>query len=629
MAFLPTTREEMLEQGFESVDFVYVSGDAYVDHPSFGCAIITRTLQAYGYSCAVLPQPDWHNDDEFTQFGEPRLGFLVSAGNIDSMVNHYSVNKRRRDKDSYSDEGVMGKRPDRPTIVYTQIVKRLFPHKPVLIGGIEASLRRLSHYDYWDDKVRRSILIDSQADLLMYGMGENTIIEVADALNSGLRAEDLCYIRGTCWKTKSLEYLSDYVLLPSYEEVCADKHTYAKSFHIQHENIDAIAASVLVEPYDGWYVVQNQPPLPLTQEEMDFTYSLPYERTYHPRYTYIPAIEEVQFSIVSNRGCFGSCAFCAITHHQGRVISTRSKDSIVDEAKRITEMPNFKGYIHDVGGPTANFSREACDKQREYGACKNRECLFPKGCANLKVDHSRYLEILRAVRTLPRVKKVFIRSGIRYDYLMYDKNDEFFDELVQHHISGQLKVAPEHINAAVLDKMGKPRKELYLKFVDKFKQKNEQFNKNQFIVPYLMSSHPGSDLQAAIELACYLKKIRYTPKQVQDFYPTPGTPATCMYYTGLDPNTMRPVYVARTYEEKAMQRALMQFTYPQNYDLVYKALKTAGRMDLVGNSSKCLIPYRKGHTGNGFADGKQKEQHRKPYAKKAGGHQPERKGKRS
>lgn len=598
MAFLPTTREEMLEQGFEQVDFVYVNGDAYVDHPSFGCAIITRVLQAYGYSCAILAQPDWHNDDEFLQFGEPRLGFLVSAGNIDSMVNHYSVNKRRRDHDAYSDEGVMGKRPDRPTIVYTQILKRLFPHKPVLIGGIEASLRRLSHYDYWDDKVRRSILMDSQADLLMYGMGENSIVEVADALNSGLEAKDLCYIRGTVWKTKSLEYLSDYIMLPSFEEVKNDKYIYAKSFHIQHENIDAIAAKTLVEPYDGWYVVQNQPPLPLTQQEMDFTYSLPYERTFHPKYKYVPAIEEVQFSIVSNRGCFGSCAFCAITHHQGRVISSRSVESVVEEAKTITEMPNFKGYIHDVGGPSANFSREACNKQREFGACKSKECLHPKPCNNLVVDHSHYLDMLRAVRSLPNIKKVFIRSGIRYDYLMYDKSDAFFDELVKYHISGQLKVAPEHISAAVLDKMGKPRKELYLKFVEKFKEKNEEFGMKQFIVPYLMSSHPGSDLNAAIELACYLKKIHYTPKQVQDFYPTPGTPATCMYYTGLDPKTMRPVYVAKTYEEKAMQRALMQFTYPQNYDLVYKALKKAGRLDLVGNSPKCLIPYRK---GNGYS----------------------------
>lgn len=594
MAFLPTTREEMLEQGYEQVDFVYVSGDAYVDHPSFGHAIITRVLQAYGYSCAILAQPDWHNDEEFLQFGEPRLGFLVSSGNIDSMVNHYSVNKRRRDKDYYTDDGVMGKRPDRAVIVYTQILKRLFPHKAVMIGGVEASLRRLSHYDYWDDAVRRSVLIDSQADLLMYGMGENTIVEVADALNSGLDIKDVCYIRGTCYKRKNLDDLIDeYIMLPTFNEVVSDKKAYCRSYRIQHENIDAIQAKVLVEQYDGWYVIQNQPALPLTQQEMDFTYSLPYERTFHPKYHYVPAIEEVQFSITSNRGCYGSCSFCAITHHQGRVISTRSKESIVEEAKAITQMENFKGYIHDVGGPTANFSREACDKQREYGACVKRECLFPKPCPNLKVDHSRYLDILRAVREVDKVKKVFIRSGIRYDYLMYDKNDEFFDELVKYHISGQLKVAPEHVSAPVLDKMGKPRKELYLKFVEKFKAKNEQFNMDQYIVPYLMSSHPGSDLNAAIELAQYLKKIHYTPKQVQDFYPTPGTLSTCMYYTGYDPRTMKKVYVAKTWEEKAMQRALMQFNYPQNYDLVKKALIQAGREDLIGNNPKCLISYNR------------------------------------
>ncbi len=594
MAFLPTTREEMLEQGYEQVDFVYVSGDAYVDHPSFGHAIITRVLQAYGYSCAILAQPDWHNDEEFLQFGEPRLGFLVSSGNIDSMVNHYSVNKRRRDKDYYTDDGIMGKRPDRAVIVYTQILKRLFPHKAVMIGGVEASLRRLSHYDYWDDAVRRSVLIDSQADLLMYGMGENTIVEIADALNSGLDIKDICYIRGTCYKRKNLDDLIDeYVMLPTFNEVVSDKKAYCRSFRVQHENIDAIQAKVLVEQYDGWYVIQNKPALPLTQQEMDFTYSLPYERTFHPKYHYVPAIEEVQFSITSNRGCYGSCSFCAITHHQGRVISTRSKESIVEEAKTITQMENFKGYIHDVGGPTANFSREACDKQREYGACVKRECLFPKPCPNLKVDHSRYLDILRAVREVDKVKKVFIRSGIRYDYLMYDKNDEFFDELVQYHISGQLKVAPEHVSAPVLDKMGKPRKELYLKFVEKFKAKNEQFKMDQYIVPYLMSSHPGSDLNAAIELAQYLKKIHYTPKQVQDFYPTPGTLSTCMYYTGYDPRTMKKVYVAKTWEEKAMQRALMQFNYPQNYDLVKKALVQAGREDLIGNNPKCLISYNR------------------------------------
>ena len=605
MGFLPTTRAEMLEQGYDQVDFVYVNGDAYVDHPSFGCAIITRVLQAFGYSCAVLAQPDWHNDEEFLQFGEPRLGFLVSSGNIDSMVNHYTVSKRRRDKDYYTDDGVMGKRPDRAVIVYTQILKRLFPHKPVMIGGVEASLRRLAHYDYWDDTLRRSILIDSQADLLMYGMGENTIVEVADALASGLEAKDLCYIRGTCWKSKSIEYVSDYVKLPTYQQMQADKYQYAKSFQIQHNNVDAINAKVLVEEYDGWYVIQNQPALPLTQQEMDFTYSLPYERTYHPKYHYIPAIEEVQFSIISNRGCFGSCAFCAITHHQGRVISTRSKESIIEEAKRITEMPNFKGYFHDVGGPTANFSREACDKQREHGACTHRECLFPKPCPNMKVDHTRYLDILRELRTLPKVKKVFIRSGIRYDYLMYDQDETFFDELVQHHISGQLKVAPEHISAKVLDKMGKPRKELYLKFVEKFKQKNEQFGKDQYIVPYLMSSHPGSDLEAAIELAQYLKKIRHTPQQVQDFYPTPGTASSCMYYTGVDPKTMKKVYVAKTSEEKAMQRALMQFTYPKNHAIVEKALRQAGREDLIGTGPKCLIAPRHSQGSKPFYGNKQ------------------------
>ena len=614
MAFLPTTKEEMQEQGYEQVDFIYVLGDAYVDHPSFGCAIITRTLQAFGYSCAILAQPDWHKDEEFLQFGTPRLGFLVSAGNIDSMVNHYSVNKRRRDQDAYSDDGIMGKRPDRPTIVYTQILKRLFPDVPVLIGGIEASLRRLAHYDYWDDKVRRSILIDSQADLLMFGMGENTIVEVADALNSGLAVQDICYIRGTVWKSKTLDMIGDdYILLPSYEQVRTDKRAYAKSFMIQYENQDAINSKMLIEAYEGWYVICNQPPLPLTQEQMDFTYSLPYERTFHPKYHYVPAIEEVQFSITSNRGCFGACAFCAITSHQGRVISTRSVESVVAEAKTITQMKNFKGYIHDVGGPSANFSRPACDKQQTHGACAKRQCLWPTPCPNLKVDHSHYVDMLDQVRALPNVKKVFIRSGIRYDYLMYDKDETFFDRLVQHHISGQLKVAPEHVSAPVLDKMGKPRKELYLRFVDRYYEKNKQFGKKQFLVPYLMSSHPGCDLNSAIELACYLKKIHHTPKQVQDFYPTPGTLATCMYYTGLDPRNMKPVYVAKTYEEKLEQRALMQFSYPKNYEIVYRALKKAHREDLIGNGPKCLIPKNKPKQNASF---KQERAHRqKRYSK--------------
>lgn len=611
MAFLPTSREEMLAQGYDQVDFVYVLGDAYVDHPSFGAAIITRTLQAYGYSCAILSQPDWNKDEEFTQFGEPRLGFLISSGNIDSMVNHYSVNKRRRDKDYYTDDGVMGKRPDRATIVYSNIVRRLYPDANICIGGIEASLRRLAHYDYWDDKVRRSILLDSNADLCMFGMGENTIIEVADALNSGLKAKDCCFIRGCVYKTKDISLIPDAIVLPSYKEICDDKITYAKSFNIQHQNLDAINSKVIIEPYDGWYVVQNQPPLPLTQEQMDFTYSLPYERTFHPKYHYIPAIEEVQFSLVSNRGCFGSCSFCAITAHQGRIIQTRSKESLIEEAKTITRMKNFKGYIHDVGGPTANFSRTACDKQEKLGACSAKQCLFPKPCPNMKVDHSRYIDILRSLRKIPGVKKVFIRSGIRYDYLMYDKDDTFFHELVEHHISGQLKVAPEHISAKVLDKMGKPRKELYLQFVEKYKDINEQHGKKQFIVPYLMSSHPGSDLHAAIELAQYLKKIHHTPQQVQDFYPTPMTLSTTMYYTGVDPRTLKPVYVAKTYEEKAMQRALMQFTYPQNYHLVYKALKEANRLDLVGNKPNCLIPYR-ADLVHGKTDNKTNRNYQKP-----------------
>lgn len=591
MAFLPTTKQEMHERGWDAVDFVYVLGDAYIDHPSFGAAIITRTLETFGYTCAILSQPDWNNDEEFLQFGKPRLGFLVSAGNIDSMVNHYSVNKRRRDHDAYSDEGIMGKRPDRPTIVYTQILKRLFPDVPVLIGGIEASLRRLGHYDYWDDTVRRSILIDSQADLLMFGMGENTIIEVADALASGMDVKDLVYIRGTVWKTKQLDTIyDDYILLPSFQEIKEDKRKYAQSFQIQYENQDAIQSKMLIEPYEGWYVVQNQPPLPLSQEQMDLTYSLPYERTFHPKYKHVPAIDEVQFSITSNRGCFGNCAFCAITSHQGRIISTRSTENVVEEAKIITEMPNFKGYIHDLGGPSANFSRPACDKQNLFGACAKKQCLWPKACSNLKVDHSHYVEMLDALRQLPKVKKVFIRSGIRYDYLMYDQNDAFFDRLVKYHISGQLKVAPEHVSAHVLDIMGKPRKELYFQFVEKYQKKNQEFGMNQFLVPYLMSSHPGSRLEDAIELAQYLKSIHHIPKQVQDFYPTPGTLATCMYYTGLDPRNMKEVYVAKSYEEKREQRALMQFSYPQNYEIVYNALKKAGRLDLVGYAPHCLIP---------------------------------------
>lgn len=590
MPFLITSKEEMIKAGIEQFDFVYISGDAYVDHPSFGAAIITRTLEAYGYTVGIISQPDWHDESAFLELGIPKLAFLVSSGNIDSMVNHYTVAKKRRSKDQYTDNGEMGKRPDRAVIVYCQILRRIAKDVPILIGGIEASLRRLAHYDYWDDKVRHSILIDSQADLLMYGMSENCIIEIAEALSGGLRVEDIIYIRGTCWKTRDIQYVSDAIMLPSYSEVCEDKKKYCEHYRIQHENSSALNAKTLIEKQEGGvYVVQNPPCLPLTEEQMDFTYSLPYMRTFHPKYKYVPAIEEVKYSITSNRGCFGSCSFCALTHHQGRTISTRSEDNIVEEAIKITQDKNFKGYIHDVGGPTANFQDPSCESQMKHGTCPKRECLHPSPCKNLKVSHKKYVKLLRRLRSLPKVKKVFIRSGIRYDYLMYDKDKTFFEELVQHHVSGQLKVAPEHISPKVLDKMGKPRKELYEKFVAEYERLNEKYKMNQFLVPYLMSSHPGCDLEAAIELALYLKKIHHTPEQVQDFYPTPSTRSTCMYYTGIDPLTMEEVYVPKSPKEKAMQRALMQFTYPQNYDLVYEALKTAGRLDLVGNGPNCLI----------------------------------------
>lgn len=592
MAFLPINRKEMLDAGYEEVDFIIVSGDAYVDHPSFGVAIISRILERYGYKVAILPQPDIKNDHEFQQFGKPKLGFLVTAGNIDSMVNHYTVSKRRRDKDYYTPNGEMGKRPDRATIVYSQKIRKLFSDSAIIIGGVEASLRRLAHYDYWDNSVRRSILLDSHADLLVYGMADQTIVEIAEALESGMSVKDLIYIRGTVWKTKDLTLAYEPIILPSYDEILSDKKFYANSFKLQHENIDSIVAKTLVEPYRDWYIVQNQPAFPLSEKEMDDVYSLPYERNYHPIYKvlgHIPAIEEVKFSIISNRGCFGSCAFCALTHHQGRVIQTRSIPSIIKEAKQITQDEEFKGYIHDVGGPTANFQRMSCDKQIEHGVCKVKECLHPDPCKKLVVDHSRYVSLLRQLRSLPKVKKVFIRSGIRYDYLMYDKDETFFNELVEHHISGQLKVAPEHVSPRVLDKMGKPNRELYDQFVDKYYKINQKYNKNQYLVPYLMSSHPGSDIHAAIELAEYLRDINYIPEQVQDFYPTPGTVATCMYYTEMDPKTLEPIYVAKTKKEKAMQRALMQFNRPKNYDLVHEALSLANRIDLIGSSNKALI----------------------------------------
>ncbi len=591
--FLPVTREQMIERGWQQPDFVYVTGDAYVDHPSFGLAIISRTLEAFNYKVCMLPQPDWHKDDDFLRFPKPRLAFLVTAGNIDSMVNHYSVNKRRRRKDYYSDDGVMGKRPDRATIVYCQILRRLYPDVPIVIGGIEASLRRLGHYDYWDDKVRNSILIDSQADLLLYGMGERSIVAMADALDSGLDIKDVTYIRGSCYKTKDITYLNDYIMLPSFEEIKTDKRKYAESFAVQSRNTDAVTAKKLVEQYPGWYVVQNEPDYPLTTQEMDDTYALPYVRTFHPMYHYIPAIEEVKFSIISNRGCFGSCSFCALTNHQGRTISSRSRESIVSEARLISQSKDFKGYINDIGGPTANFYHPSCHKQLEHGTCSHRECLFPQPCNNLEVSHTDYLEVLREVRKLPNVKKVFIRSGIRYDYLIYDKDDTFFRELVQYHISGQLKVAPEHVSPSVLKLMGKPSKQVYQRFVDKFESLNKQYHLNQYLVPYLISSHPGSTMESAVELAEYLKSVHHVPEQVQDFYPTPASKSTCMFYTGLDPDTMQEVYVERDPRKKRMQRALMQYAYPENYQLVYDALVMAKRTDLIGYGPNCLIRPRK------------------------------------
>ena len=592
--FLPVTKEEMLERGWSQPDFVYVNGDAYVDHPSFGAAIITRVLEAHGFKVCMLAQPNWKTTDDFKRFGKPRLGFLVSSGNIDSMVNHYTVSKRHRKQDLYSNNGESGHRPDRAVIVYCQKIREAYKDATIIIGGIEASLRRLAHYDYWDDKVRQSILVDSSADLCMFGMGENSIIEIAEALDSGIEVQYLTYLDGTVYRTKDLSNIGeDYILLPSYEEIKNDKKAYAKSFYQQYLNTDHYASKILVEPYQGFYIVQNHPNRPLTQLEFDDTYALPYMRTYHPMYEYIPAIEEVKFSLISNRGCFGACNFCALNFHQGRIIQTRSHESLIQEAKLLIQDPDFKGYIHDVGGPTANFRQPACKKQETHGACPNKQCLWPKPCKNLIVDHSDYTKLLKELSSLEGVKKVFVRSGIRYDYLYYDSDDTFFKELIKNHISGQLKVAPEHISNRVLDKMGKPGRNVYEKFVEKYNRLNKELHKDQYLVPYLMSSHPGSDLKAAIELAEYLRDIHHQPEQVQDFYPTPGTLSTAMYYTGLDPRDMKPVYVARTPKEKAMQRALMQYKNPRNYDLVYEALKLEHREDLIGNDSKCLIRKKK------------------------------------
>lgn len=601
--FLPICRKDMEDRGITQFDFVYIIGDAYVDHPSFGHAIISRMLESRGYSVGIISQPDWKDENSIAIYGEPRLAFLISAGNMDSMVNHYFVSKKHRPTDAYTPGGEINKRPDRATAVYGNLIRRTYKNTPIIIGGIEASLRRMAHYDYWSDSFKRSILLDSQADLLLYGMGERSIVEVADSLNSGIAVKDITFVKGTVYKTKSTEGFYDEIRLPDYETMKENKRSYAESFRIQYENTDPFTGKVMVEEYpNGIYVVQNPPQEPLSQEEMDEVYALPYMRTYHPSYEEkggVPAISEIKFSLTSNRGCFGGCNFCALTFHQGRTIQTRSHESIIEEAKQIISDKDFKGYIHDVGGPTANFRQPSCEKQMKSGVCKNKQCLFPTACKNMKADHSDYVSLLRKLRNLPGVKKVFIRSGIRFDYLIEDKDDTFFKELVEYHISGQLKVAPEHISDAVLKRMGKPENKVYEKFQKKYKQLNEKLGLKQFLVPYLMSSHPGSTLKEAVELAEYLRDLGYMPEQVQDFYPTPSTMSTVMYYTELDPRDMKPVYVCKNPHEKAMQRALIQYRNPKNYDLVKEALLKAGREDLIGFDKKCLIRPRNMQSGFG------------------------------
>lgn len=601
--FLPVSKSDMKKRGWTQCDFIYICGDAYVDHPSFGHAIITRLLEAFGYKVGIIAQPDWKNKESITILGEPRLAFLVSAGNMDSMVNHYTVNKKRRHQDAFSPGGVMEKRPDYATIVYCNLIRQVYKKTPVIIGGIEASLRRMAHYDYWSDKVKRSILIDSGADIISYGMGEHSIIEIADALNAGIDIHDITFIKGTVYKTKTLDNLENYIELPSYDDIVNSKEMYAKSFYTQYKNTDPFTARILVEKVkEKMYVVQNPPAMPLTEVEMDDIYSLPYMRNYHPMYEKdggIPALSEIKFSITSNRGCFGGCSFCALTFHQGRIIQVRSHKSIIDEAIQMTKDADFKGYIHDVGGPTANFRHTSCDKQLTKGVCMNRQCLFPKPCPNLKVDHSDYIKLLRELRALPGVKKVFIRSGIRFDYCMCDSDDTFINELCKYHISGQLRVAPEHISDNVLNKMGKPSNDVYEGFLKRYQRINKKTGKEQFVVPYLMSSHPGSTMKEAIELAEYIRDLGYMPEQVQDFYPTPSTLSTCMYYTGLDPATMDKVYTPVSHHEKAMQRALIQYRNPENYELVKEALIKNGRTDLIGFGPKCLIPPRNINTHSG------------------------------
>lgn len=594
--YLPISKEDMKKRGWEQCDFVYVIGDAYVDHSSFGPAIISRVLESFGYRVGIISQPDWKDKDSIAVLGAPRLGFLVSAGNMDSMVNHYTVSKKRRRTDAFTPGGIMGKRPDYATIVYCNLIRQTFKKEPVIIGGIEASLRRLSHYDYWSDKVKHSILVDSGADMISYGMGEHSIVEIADALNSGIDVKDITFVKGTVYKAKSLENVYDYIELPDYDTICSDRRKYAESFYTQYTNTDPFTAKVLVEKCrEKLYVVQNPPAMPLTEQEMDDVYALPYMRGYHPSYEKqggVPALNEIKFSITSNRGCFGGCSFCALTFHQGRIVQVRSHESILEEARQMTEEKDFKGNIHDVGGPTANFRHTSCKKQLTKGVCQNKQCLYPQPCKNLTVDHKDYVKLLTKLRNIPKVKNVFIRSGIRFDYCMADSDDTFMTQLCKHHISGQLRVAPEHISDNVLKRMGKPENKVYEEFLKRYARINKKTGKEQFVVPYLMSSHPGSTMKEAIELAEYIRDLGYMPEQVQDFYPTPSTLSTCMYYTGLDPRTMEEVYTPVTFHEKAMQRALIQYRNPENYELVKEALLKNNRADLIGFDKHCLIPPR-------------------------------------
>ena len=593
MRFLPVSRADMEERGIDQLDFVYVIGDAYVDHPSFGPAIISRLLESHGYQVGIIAQPDFRHAESIMALGEPRLGFLVSAGNMDSMVNHYSVAKKHRKVDSYTPGGEMGKRPDRAVIVYCNLIRQKYKHVPIIAGGIEASLRRMAHYDYWSDSLRRSILLESGADLVSYGMGERSIVAIADALDAGMPVKDITYIPGTVCKVRSLDEISDYTVLPDYESICKDKKKYAESFYIQYSNTDPFSGKRLVEPYSqNCFIVQNPASEPLTMEEMDQVYDLPFQRTWHPMYDAaggIPALSEVKFSLVSCRGCFGGCSFCALTFHQGRIIQARSHESLIKEAKLMIEEPDFKGYIHDVGGPTADFRAPACEKQMTKGVCPHKQCLFPEPCKNLRADHSDYIALLRKLRALPKVKKVFIRSGIRFDYVLADKKSTFLEELCRYHVSGQLKVAPEHVSDPVLACLGKPKAAVYQEFCRQYKKMNERLGLKQYLVPYLMSSHPGSTMKEAVELAEYCRDLGYMPEQVQDFYPTPSTISTCMYYTGLDPRTMAAVYVPKNPHEKEMQRALIQYRNPANRVLVREALLKAGREDLIGYGPKCLL----------------------------------------